>query len=195
MIYKRIFVVFSLLVVVMLIFTACGEATPETIKSSDLIGKTKGAETDTNNEKVSIGRFKQTNITPMEVENGEIFNFSKGKNNECLLSICDIEKEEPKAFTYQDGVWTEKNNAAIVAFIKKDYCDVKAFSDFSGNWWVFYKDISGMDKGYQVIEGGSTKEIPLPTVELSSYVSGFQISEKGFIYLSICGEMDESIGG
>lgn len=180
------------LLLVMISITSCGVQETDLIKISSSDSETIGSNAEDNYNSSSIGRFIQKDITPMDITNASITTFSKSNNGE-LLSIYDNEAKEPKAFIFQDKIWTEKNNTPIVTFLgEKTYTNLNAFLDFSDNWWAFYKDSEGVDKGFQILNDGSVKEIILPQTETISFVTNLQLSDSGIIYLNIYGEALEN---
>lgn len=126
--------------------------------------------------------FIQTDITPMDLENASIINFSNGKNGQALLTIYDNINNEPKAFLYKNGDWVEQNNEGATKFLNNNsYSDAKIICDYSNNWWIFIKEENIFNKAFKVSQDGSFLELIIP-----EFMSANQIlvSEQGLLYLN-----------
>jgi len=190
--FKKITQTLSVILLCILFFTACGENNnkaeedfiieefEEKEKSSD-----NSNDKDSDNEVFSTGRFVQTDITPPDIHNATPIHFTQGENEEYLLSIYEEEQKIPKAFSYINDVWIEKNNDPIVAFLEgKTFSKVTAFSDFADNWWAFLIE-EGVTKGYKISKEGSVQDLSIPTINDTVSINSILVSTSEIIGLKI----------
>lgn len=174
----------SIILILILLLSACGQASDENLELIKLSDK-KGGNEDFNSSSDVMGRYIQTDITPPDIKNIEVINISQGENEEYLLSVYDNDKQMARAFSYQVGTWTEKNNEDIIRFLAdKNVTDIKPFYDFSDNWWVFYIEDT-LTKGFQITQDGIFHEIKLPDYTDSVGINNCLISNTNTIALDI----------
>lgn len=174
--------IISLIIIVIILLVACGQSNDEKIDSinfNDIIGKDENTnipndatdkDSNSNMQNSAKGKFIQVDITPPDIMEAEVINFTQGDNGEYLLSVYDNDMQKPRAFSYQAGVWIEKSNEKVIQMLAdKNVIELKAFIDFSDNWWVFYIEDT-LTKGFQISADGSSHEI-----ELSDYTDSVGI--------------------
>lgn len=138
-------------------------------------------ETKTENQNISMGRFVQKDITPPDLGDSRIVNFSQGANGLFLFTMYDEDKKEPKAFFYQNDIWAEQENEHATKFIKENtFEEIEPVYDFEGNWWIFIKNGEFYDRVLRISQDGSSLEIEIPEVE---YIHKILISTEGMIYI------------
>lgn len=180
----------SILLTAVLLLTGCGQPT-----NGDANDSTKGNSTISVGDKgdnTAMGRYVQKDITPPNVKNASLNQFTQKSDGTIVLSIFDTDEKKPRGFILKGEEWEEQDNKIIADFVAEQKpISIKTCYDYDGSWWVALYGEDMTYHIYKIAKDGTAAEIVVPYItdaaaageELS--ITGIQSNENGKLCVSI----------